>query len=79
MFTIFISEDRGMSYHKEQEALSLIELRQHLIDLDEAFIRWYIEKDGIEVTDIWCKAWRDHAHYIGVIATNGAKDIQSEP
>lgn len=55
MFTLFVSEDAGASYHRNAQSEKVAELLPRTEELNHAGLRWTIKnKDGrlIEVSEI---------------------------
>jgi len=55
MYTLMVSYDCGISYHKEQQAETLDELKPRCAELDAQMLRWGIDdEDGRPVYDLVC-------------------------
>lgn len=61
MYELYVSYDCGTSYHKERAADSIEEFEPRMKELDKAWLRWYVEKNGDSVPDVQC------AIHIGII------------
>lgn len=64
MYTLFVSDDCGISYCKEGKAKTIEELEPRMKKLDEDMLRWYIEKDGESYNDVICHI---HKSILGVM------------
>jgi hypothetical protein len=49
MYTLEVSWDCGMGYHKEAEAMDLKEFEPRCKELDDQLVRWVIRKENEEI------------------------------
>ena len=54
MYTLMVSRNCGISYHKEAESATLEELRPKMAELDQSMLRWCLEKDGADCWEEVC-------------------------
>jgi hypothetical protein len=60
MYSFLVSDDCGENYIELKKAETIDELKPWMDYFDFMYYRWVVEKDGEDVTSLWCKVWKDH-------------------
>ena len=69
-YTLMVSRDCGTSFHVDRTVDDLDELEARTEELDEQWLRWYVEQDGVQLFSHVC------AVHVGIIAA--MKSLRTE-